>query len=94
MNRHTETEEGEQPILFRPDQRVMSEQVDRLSRYQRDRGAGGVDRTRAALRDAAATDGAELMPAILDAVRAEATLGEICGTLREVFGEYRPPSSV
>ncbi|HEU0192919.1 MAG TPA: methylmalonyl-CoA mutase family protein [Gaiellales bacterium] len=34
-----------------------------------------------------------LMPAILEAVRAEATLGEICGTLRTVFGEYRPASA-
>jgi methylmalonyl-CoA mutase N-terminal domain/subunit len=34
------------------------------------------------------------MPPILDAVRAYATLGEICGTLREVFGGYRPPVSI
>jgi len=33
------------------------------------------------------------MPAILDAVRAEATLGEICGALRTVFGAYRPASA-
>ena len=30
------------------------------------------------------------MPAIIAAVDAEATLGEICGTLRQVFGDYRP----
>ncbi len=35
-----------------------------------------------------------LMPAILDAVRAYATLGEICGELRKVWGEYRPPTVV
>jgi methylmalonyl-CoA mutase N-terminal domain/subunit len=34
-----------------------------------------------------------VMPAILGAVRAEASLGEICGTLRAVFGEYRPASA-
>ncbi len=34
---------------------------------------------------------ANLMPAILDSVRAYASLGEICGTLRGVFGEYRDP---
>ncbi len=45
------------------------------------------------LRSAAATSG-ELMPAILDAVRADATLGEICGTLRDVFGEYQPPTTI
>ena len=30
------------------------------------------------------------LPAILDAVRACATLGEICGAMRDVFGEYKP----
>ncbi len=45
------------------------------------------------LRDAAASDG-ELMPAILDAVRADSSLGEICGTLRDVFGEYQPPTTI
>ena len=36
----------------------------------------------------AAKSGANLMPPILQAVRAMATLGEICDTLRGVFGEY------
>jgi methylmalonyl-CoA mutase N-terminal domain/subunit len=37
-----------------------------------------------------AAQGSEnLMPHILEAVRSYATLGEICGVLREVFGEYR-----
>jgi len=38
----------------------------------------------------AARGGANLMPPILEAVRAYATLGEICDALRAVFGEYRP----
>jgi methylmalonyl-CoA mutase N-terminal domain/subunit len=33
-----------------------------------------------------------LLPGMLDAVRAEATLGEICGALREVWGDYREPA--
>ena len=47
---------------------------------------------KAALRDidAAARGGANLMPPLLEAVRAYATLGEICDSLREVFGEYLP----
>ena len=36
-----------------------------------------------------ARDGANLMPAIITAVEARATVGEISNTLREVFGEYR-----
>jgi methylmalonyl-CoA mutase N-terminal domain/subunit len=35
----------------------------------------------------------DLMPAILDAVRAEATLGEVCGALRTAFGDYRPAAA-
>ena len=39
-----------------------------------------------------ARDGGNLMPAILDAVRAYATLGEISDAMREAFGEYAPPT--
>jgi len=43
----------------------------------------------------AARDGREnLMPYIVESVRAYATLGEQCGVLREVFGEYREPAAV
>jgi methylmalonyl-CoA mutase, N-terminal domain len=93
VNRHTESEEAQPPVIFRPDERATSEQLARLRahRARRDGAAAGaaLDRLRMC------ADGeAELMPAILDAVRADATLGEICGTLRQVFGEYRPPTTI
>jgi methylmalonyl-CoA mutase N-terminal domain/subunit len=45
--------------------------------------------------DAAARDPqAALMPLIVEAVEAYATLGEICDTLRKVFGEYTPENWV
>jgi len=47
-----------------------------------------VERTLAALRGAAAGD-ANLMPPLLDCVRAYATIGEMCDVLREVFGVYQ-----
>ena len=34
------------------------------------------------------------MPPMLEAVRAEATLGEICGALREVWGSYTEPARI
>jgi methylmalonyl-CoA mutase N-terminal domain/subunit len=34
------------------------------------------------------------MPPMLDAVRAEATVGEICDVLRKVYGEYRETASI
>jgi len=42
---------------------------------------------------AAAESAHNVMPAILEAVRADASLGEICSALRAVFGEYRPASA-
>ena len=43
-----------------------------------------------ALQEAAAGD-ENLMPYLLEAVKAEATLGEICASLKEVFGTYKEP---
>ena len=95
VNRYTETEEGGAPLLFRPDERVMAEQAARLAghrararRRQRSRHA------LAARQQTPRTSDGSLMPRILEAVRAEATLGEICGALRAVFGEYQPPATI
>ena len=93
VNKYTETEEPGAPLLFRPDERVMREQLARLEEHRRTRDETAVAASLSGLRAAAAGD-ADLMPHILDAVRSEATLGEICGTLRDVFGDYRPPALV
>jgi methylmalonyl-CoA mutase N-terminal domain/subunit len=93
VNRYTETEEAEPPLLFRPDVRAMAEQAERLAGYRARRDAGAVESALVAVRNAAASD-ETLMPRILDAVRAEATLGDICGALRSVFGEYQPPATI
>ncbi|MDO8670387.1 MAG: methylmalonyl-CoA mutase family protein [Dehalococcoidia bacterium] len=62
--------------------------MDRLHRIRNERDAPAVSSRLAQLKRAA--EGQDnLMPHILDAVRAYATLGEICGIFREVFGEYR-----
>lgn len=74
--------------LFKPDPRHAREQVERLRTLRRERDKGEVDAALASVRDAA-VGGENLMPRFLDAVKAYATLGEICGVLREVFGEYR-----
>ncbi len=61
--------------------------LDRLNQVRRERDNREVSRRLNELREAARGD-ANLMPYILDAVRAYATLGEMCGVLREVFGEH------
>jgi len=54
------------------------------------RSAGSVETALGALRDDCARYEVNALPAIVAAVRAHATLGEICGAMREEFGEYRP----
>jgi methylmalonyl-CoA mutase, N-terminal domain len=93
VNRYTETEEDGAPLLFRPDERVMAEQAMRLAGHHAHRDVASVQSALRGITDAANTD-ESLMPRILDAVRAEATLGEICGSLRAVFGEYHPPATI
>ena len=74
--------------LLRLDPEGYERQLNRLTRLRRERDHEELTRGLEALRQAA--EGSEnLMPYILDAVRAYGTLGEICGVLREVFGEYR-----
>ncbi|MCC6958725.1 MAG: methylmalonyl-CoA mutase family protein [Dehalococcoidia bacterium] len=83
-------EGAEQPqSIFSVDKRLVEHQLGRLRHHRTERNQQQVASTLAALRAAAQGD-TNLMPPILDAVKAYATLGQICGALREVFGEYRP----
>jgi methylmalonyl-CoA mutase N-terminal domain/subunit len=66
-------------------------QMERLNRVRHERDNQAVEERLAALEDAARSD-ANLMYPILDAVRVYATLGEITGVFRRVFGEYREPT--
>jgi methylmalonyl-CoA mutase, N-terminal domain len=84
--------ESPRPERFDVDPRLEQEQLARLAAVRARRDRGAVDAALDALGRAAGEDG-DMMPPILAAVRAEATLGEICGTLRGVFGEYRPAAA-
>jgi len=88
------TEDGEQPIsVAQIDATAEQRQIERLDAVKRRRSASEVERALGALRKAA--EGIEnTMPYILDAVRAYATVGEICGILRDVFGGYTETSVV
>jgi methylmalonyl-CoA mutase N-terminal domain/subunit len=79
--------------LLEMDPEGYKRQVARLERVRRERDNEQVSATLEALREAAR--GSEnTMPCILDCVRAYATLGEIMGVFREVFGEYREPTII
>ena len=74
--------------LFQVDPRIEREQVDRVRRVRAGRDGAAAGRALARLADAA-HGGDNLMPFILEAVKAYATLGEICHRLRDVFGEHQ-----
>jgi len=82
------SEEGLPTEVLRIDPQAEREQVERLRAVRERRDP---ERAATAIRDlaAAAREDRNLMPAILDSVRAEVTLGEISDALREVYGEYR-----
>ena len=88
---HPETVGGELEIL-RISPEVEREQVRDLAARRAARDQGAVDRALAALVAAARTD-ANLVPPMLAAARAEATLGEICGVLRAEWGSYSEPAA-
>ncbi len=81
-------QEDERPIeALRVDERAAYRQLAKLEALKNARSADEVRRRLDQLRRAAGTT-VNLMPPILDAVRAYATIGEMCDALREVWGEY------
>jgi methylmalonyl-CoA mutase N-terminal domain/subunit len=73
--------------LLKVDPAVGDRQVARLKELKSTRDNAAVQQALAELKQAATGD-ANLMPPILKAVKTLATLGEVCDTLRSVFGEY------
>ncbi|MFL5301100.1 MAG: methylmalonyl-CoA mutase family protein, partial [Anaeromyxobacteraceae bacterium] len=81
--------EGEEPIsILKIDETVARAQVERLRAVKTERSAARVKETLAAV-ERSCTDGTNVMPPIIDAVKAYASLGEICDVFRKVFGAYR-----
>lgn len=87
MNKFQIEEEAPKGLL-RVDPSVGVRQKEKLAKLRAERDNDKVDATLSALRGACESD-ANVMPFILDAVKTYATLGEICGVMREVFGEYQ-----
>jgi len=88
VNRYV-TEELEVPDILKVDQASEDAQVSRLKEFKGDRDRELVERRLEELRDAAR--GSEsLLPPIREALRVRCSLGEVCGAMRDVFGEYQP----
>jgi methylmalonyl-CoA mutase N-terminal domain/subunit len=90
VNKYKIDEPVEIPIL-KMDEKGEERQVNRLKKLRKDRNDAKFERNLSRLRKAAEGD-ENLMPYILDCVHSYATLGETCGVLREVFGEYKEPA--
>ncbi len=84
------TADGEEPYHpLRVDPAIEAEQAARLAELRRRRDRAAFARGISALKSAAEGTGNVLYP-LRDALRAGASLGEVCDALREVWGEYRP----
>lgn len=85
-------QQEEKPVegLLRVDASAGEFQKKKLAEVKATRDNAKVAEELAKLETAAADESVNLMPVILDCVRAYCSLGEICGVLRKVFGEYKP----
>ena len=89
VNEYTEDEKIDIPIL-KMDPEGERKQLERLNSLRRDRDESKYSNALENLRKAA--EGQEnMMPYIIEAVKAHATLGETCDVLRDIFGEYDEP---
>jgi methylmalonyl-CoA mutase, N-terminal domain len=77
--------------ILRVSHEVEIDQVRELADRKEDRDNSAVDAALAKLVEVSRTD-ENMIPAMLDACRAEATLGEVCNVLRAEWGEYREPA--
>jgi methylmalonyl-CoA mutase, N-terminal domain len=82
--------DAEEPIpIHRVDPQLEQKQIGRVQELRARRDSSAVDKALATLRDHAAHDDRNLMPAIVDASRAYVTMGEMCDAFREVWGTWR-----
>lgn len=91
-NRFT-SDEQEEIETYETKEEVEQTQRERLEELREERDSEAVDDALKALREAAEGD-ENMMPYIVEAVEVYATVGEIMGTLRDVFGEYHPPQEI
>ncbi|MGB4305736.1 MAG: methylmalonyl-CoA mutase family protein, partial [Coprothermobacter proteolyticus] len=91
VNKFADSEEDQSFRVLRVDPKIREEQIASISAVKSKRDNVKVEKSLEELGKAAATENVNLMPLIIDAVRNRCTFGEIMDTLRDVFGEYRPP---
>ncbi|NNE42760.1 MAG: methylmalonyl-CoA mutase, partial [Gemmatimonadetes bacterium] len=91
VNIHTDGEADAAPPIFKVDPASEEAQRAHLKKRRADRDTAAVEARLATLREVAAGDG-PVMDALVDVLRAEGSLGEVCHALREVWGTHRAGS--
>jgi len=91
--------ENEEPqMIFRVNPEAERAQIERLAHVRKERDQALVDAALSRLeevsREGDAGRAGNLMHPIMEAVKAYASVGEICGVMRRVFGDYQPPTAV
>ncbi len=97
VNLHHDPQEVLEIPLLQVSEASRRTHLARLERTRRERDGAAVEAALARLRELASRPGStetNLMPALIGCAAAYATLGEICGVFRAVFGEYREPAAV
>jgi len=87
VNRYVESDVA--APSFRHDPKVERERARFLAKWRAGRNTRAVERALSRL-DTEARGTGNLIPAILDALKSRATLGEVCDTMRAVFGTHKP----
>ena len=91
VNKYVVEEEEKEVELHEYDPRALDEQVERLNEVRRTRDSRAVERTLKDL-ETAAKAGDNVMPYLVEAVKAYATVGEMTSVFKEVYGVYNEPS--
>jgi methylmalonyl-CoA mutase, N-terminal domain len=97
VNVHADPDEELAIPLLEVSEESKRRHLDRLERVRRERDPERVSAALAQLHELASRPGSSetnLMPALIECANAYATLGEMCGVFRAVFGEYREPVAV
>ena len=88
VNEYLEEEKTEPEKITRVQDKSIKDQIRRLRNLREKR--GDVSQYLDILEQKASVDNENLMPSIINAVNAKVTIGEVCNSLRKVWGEYRP----
>jgi methylmalonyl-CoA mutase N-terminal domain/subunit len=92
VNKYKSEDEGDNIPTLKIEHEVEHGQIEKIKAFRSSRDKAAVDRALAEVRTALKDDKANVMQPIFDAVKANATIGEICDLFRAELGEYRDPA--